>query len=167
MVYAYSAKRGLVDERLGCNDLVRMVCSFTAIVGRVLSHAGTSKKKIMQVNVLLREFLSAVTELDIRTRYEAMHSLGVGRGGGANDTTSPGDEKSKDQWWLKSNYVSMLNLVPTMEQLGPLINYWDGGGKGERYIQEIKPHIPRGVRDGGKFFVRYVRKTKSRDYQQA
>ena len=161
VVYAYSAKRGLVDERLGCNDLVRMVCSFTAIVGRVLSHAGTSKKKIMQVNVLLREFLSAVTELDIRTRYEAMHSLGVGRGGGANDTTSPGDEKSKDQWWLKSNYVSVLNLVPTMEQLGPLINYWDGGGKGERYIQEIKPHIPRGVRDGGKFFVRYVPKTKS------
>jgi hypothetical protein len=69
-----------------------------------------------------------------------------------------GKEKSGDQWWLKSNYVSCLNLPPTIELLGPLVNFWDGGGKGERYIQEIKPHIPRGVRDGGLFFVRLLEK---------
>lgn len=67
------------------------------------------------------------------------------------------------QWWLKSNYVSILNLGPTIRRIGPLTNFWDGGGKGERYIQEIKPHIPRGVRDGKLFFVRLMEKVYKMD----
>ena len=54
--------------------------------------------------------------------------------------------------------MSLTNLAPTILLLGPLVNFWDGGGKGERFIQEIKPYIPRGVRDGGKFFVRLLEK---------
>jgi hypothetical protein len=85
-----------------------------------------------------------------------MNSL-VSRSSG-EESLSAGDEKSRDQLWLKSNYVSCLNLTCTIRLLGPLVNFWDGGGKGERYIQEIKPHIPRGVRDGGLFFVRLLEK---------
>jgi hypothetical protein len=95
-----------------------------------LSHAGSSNKSTDLIAALLKEFLSSVRELEIR--------ISVGK---------------TSMWWDKSNYVSTLNLIPTINLLGPLSNYWDGGGKGERYIQEIKPHIPRGIRDGHKFFV--------------
>ena len=49
------------------------------------------------------------------------------KGGGGNT----------DHFWMKPNFMSLPNLVLIMEELGPLVNYWDGGGKGERYIQEI------------------------------
>lgn len=43
--------------------------------------------------------------------------------------------------------------------LGPLILWWDGGGKGERYIQLVKPHIKRGVRgDIDSYFTRLLEK---------
>ena len=164
IVYAYTLKRGLQDERLGSNEVTRLVCAYVALLARVLSHSGTTKERIMEVQVYLKEFLSCVSELDTRTRFEAMNAL-------ATSTSWPpqasqagrGEEKNKEQWWLKSNYVSALNLIRGMEQLGPLINFWDGGGKGERYIQEIKPHIPRGVRDGGNFFVRLLQRVLKQD----
>ena len=159
IIYAYSMKRGLVDERVGSNDLVRMVAAFTAFVSRVLTHGGISENSTVMIDLLLKEFLSSVRELDIRTRYDAMHKLG----GTVAEDDSTSDAKNRDQWWLKSNYVSTLNLVPTMRLLGPLVNWWDGGGKAERYIQEIKPHIPRGVRDGGMFFPRLLEKVYKLD----
>jgi hypothetical protein len=64
-----------------------------------------------------------------------------------------------EAWWLKSNFMSLLNLTPMMEELGPLILWWDGGGKGERFIQQIKPHIKKGVRDDApNFFVGLMEK---------
>ena len=146
VIYAYCLKRGLQDLRLGACDMIRVVTSFTALVARVLTHAGASEENTLIIHFLLKEFLSSIRELDVRTRYETLAKL---------PTKQKPDD---DQWWMKSNYVSCLNLVPTIRQLGPLVNFWDGGGKAERYIQEIKPHIPRGVRDGGSFFVRLLEK---------
>ncbi len=40
-----------------------------------------------------------------------------------------------------------------MEFFGLLINFWDGGGKGEKFIQEVKPLIRKGVPDYDTFFV--------------
>lgn len=61
--------------------------------------------------------------------------------------------QSKEPWWYKSNYLSLLNLERAIVLLGPLINLWDGGGKGEVFIQFVKPLIPRGVRDCANFFT--------------
>jgi hypothetical protein len=161
IVYAYFLRRGIADERIGANDVVRMVTSFTALVARVLSHAGATESSSQLIGWMLKEFLSSVRELDIRVRYKAMSALASRTSSTGEESAAEagaGDEKSRDQWWLKSNYVSCLNLPSTIRLLGPLVNFWDGGGKGERYIQEIKPHIPRGVRDGGLFFVRLLEK---------
>jgi len=160
VLYSYCLRKGIVDERAGANDVVRMVTSFTALVARVLSHAGATEATSQCVSYMLKEFLSSVRELDIRVRHKVMNSIASSRNGSSSSAaaSAAGDEKSGDQWWLKSNYVSTLNLPPTIRFLGPLVNFWDGGGKGERYIQEIKPHIPRGVRDGGLFFVRLLEK---------
>lgn len=159
-VYSYSVRRGKTDERVGSNDLVRAVCSFSALVARVLSHSGVSQRTVIQTRMYVKEFLSCIRELDVRTRYKQMHEMASASSNRADDGDGPtsGNDKSKDQWWLKSNYISCLNLPETMERLGPLPNFWDGGGKGERYIQEIKPHIPRGVRDGGVFFAKLLEK---------
>ena len=158
VVYGYCFRRGEQDVLLGSNDLARMVTSFVALVARVLSHSGATKQNTLSIQYILKEFLSCVRELDVRTRYVKMNQLATSGGNMEEGGGNASDEKSKDQWWLKSNYVSCLNLPSTISELGPLINLWDGGGKGERYIQEIKPHIPRGVRDGGSFFVRLLEK---------
>ena len=49
--------------------------------------------------------------------------------------------KGAEAWWMKSNYLSLSNVIPMMLLLGPLILWWDRGGKGERFIQLVKPHI--------------------------
>ena len=53
--------------------------------------------------------------------------------------TKADEEDSKesvmDPIWMRSNFVSLLNLVEMLLLFGPLINYWDGGGKGEKFIQ--------------------------------
>ena len=51
--------------------------------------------------------------------------------------------------------------------LGPLVLWWDGGGKGEKFIQLIKPLIRRGIReDQSKFFIHLLdRAHKSRFLQ--
>lgn len=58
-----------------------------------------------------------------------------------------------EAWWTKSNYLSLPNLVTMAEVFGQLINFWDGGGKGEKFVQEVKPLITRGVHDYDTFFV--------------
>lgn len=147
--FAFCIQGGITDERLGAYDLLRMVCSFTALVARVLSHAGSSRRTAQIIDCILKEFLSSVQELDIRVNVKATKAKAT-----KDTAATEGKVKGKDlPWWVKSNYISTLNLTPSLLALGPLSNYWDGGGKGERYIQEIKPHIPRGIRDGLGFFV--------------
>ena len=139
---AYFCRHGLASERLGSNDLVRVVVSFTALVARVLTHSGVNKNTVAAVNLFTKEFLSSVRELDLRSRYKELAIMS--------------GKNLKESWWLKSNYISLLNLTGAMEALGPLKNFWDGGGKGERYIQKVKPHVPLGIRDGGNFMVRLL-----------
>jgi hypothetical protein len=139
--YSFCAREGAEDEKKGCNDVLRMVICFQALVARIMSHAGSNAKSTRMVDSLVREFLSSVRELDVR----------ITNGKGCQTT------------WTKSNYASMVNLVACMILLGSLTNLWDGGGKGERYIQEIKPHIPRGVRDGFLFLIRVMERVYKMD----
>jgi hypothetical protein len=115
--FAFCIQGDVTDQRLGANDLLRMVCSFTALVARVLSHAGASSQTSLIIECIVKEFLSSVREFDMRVNVK------VTRG------------KETIPWWVKSNYISTLNLVPSILQLGPLTNYWDGGGKGATHPQ--------------------------------
>jgi hypothetical protein len=49
--------------------------------------------------------------------------------------------------------MSLSNLVKSLAEFGPLINFWDGGGKCEKFIQKVKPLITRGVHDYDSFFA--------------
>jgi hypothetical protein len=107
-----------------------------------MTHGGVDQEFINETSLYLKEFMSCLREFDVRVRFRSLNP----------------DEKL-EAWWLKSNFMSLFNLIPMMEELGPLILWWDGGGKGERFIQEIKPHIRKGVReDSLTFFVGLTQK---------
>ena len=80
-----------------------------------------------------------------------------GKNGGKKGQKNPKKQKQDggraEAWWAKSNYLSLPNLLRMLEIFGQLINFWDGGGKGEKFVQEVKPLISRGVHDYNTFFV--------------
>lgn len=78
-----------------------------------------------------------------------------------NKKTSTNKKESTggaEAWWTRSNYLSLPNLVVMMNVFGLLINYWDGGGKGEKFVQEVKPLIARGVQEYENFFPNLMEK---------
>ena len=124
------------DCPVDCLDLVRVVLSYHCVAARVHTHGGVNQAFVDETENYMKEFLSSVRELDVRVRHNKLNTV----------SKKKGETKKKEAFWLKSNYMSLLNLLNMMVELGPLVLWWDGGGKGERFIQEIKPHILRGVR---------------------
>jgi len=47
----------------------------------------------------------------------------------------------------KHNFLSLVNLPTTMEELGPLRNIWEGGQSGEKNLTVIKSHINKNGSD--------------------
>ena len=136
-------------SKYGVDDLSRMVIAYHAFVARCLTHNGIDDALIAETELYMKEFLSAVREFDIRVRYEKLNK----------PTKKPSERKGTEAWWLKPNYMSLCNLISMMLLIGPLVLWWDGGGKGERFIQMVKPHIQRGVRDDVRaFFVTLLEK---------
>ena len=74
-------------------------------------------------------------------------------------TKATATTKLADTYWAKSNYVSLLNIVPALRKYGPMVNLYDGGGKGEKNIPEYRALLPPGLREGiGQHFVTIVDK---------
>jgi hypothetical protein len=137
IIYGWICRDPVTGTKNGYSDVSRAMLSFHAVSARAMTHAGITPSLIDETEYLMREFLSCVRELDVRVRYDVL-------GGGPKT----------EAFWLKPNFMSLLNLVDMMISLGPLILWWDGGGKGEKFIQEIKPHIRRGVREDYNDFFR-------------
>ena len=149
LIYGWCARDKDVVSKYGVDDVSRMTIAFYCFVSRCLSHAGVDVKAIAQTELFMKEFLSALWELDIRVRHKKLNK----------QTTNIGEKKGTEAWWLKPNYMSLSNLIAMMYLIGPLVLWWDGGGKGERLIQIIKPHITKGVRrDALCFFVNLLDK---------
>ena len=51
----------------------------------------------------------------------------------------PREENATPTWITSYNFVCLLNLPTMLATFGPLRNYWEGGGMGEKIIQHIKP----------------------------
>ena len=149
LIYGWCAREKDVVSKYGVDDVSRMTLAFYCFVSRCLTHSGIDDEAIAETEQLMKEFLSALWELDIRVHHKKLNK----------QTTSIGEKKGTEAWWLKPNYMSLSNLIAMMRLIGPLVLWWDGGGKGERFIQVIKPHIKRGVRgDALTFFVNLLEK---------
>ena len=136
-IYGWCARDHNCSKHYGVDDMSRMVISFHALVARLLTHSGVTKRHIKETELYLKEFLSAVRELDIRVRHQILNAS-VAR---ATDT------KKTEAWWLKPNYMSLINLLYMLASIGPIVEWWDGGFRGERFIQLVKPLIKNGVRE--------------------
>ena len=148
LIFGWCARNPENNSKYGVNDMSRMVIAFHAVVARCMTHGGINDSFIRETEQLIKEFLSAVREFDIFVRHGAFKSQGGNKKG-----------PREEAWWLKPNFMSLFNLVSMMFLLGPLVEYWDGGGKGERFIQVVKPHIKRGVReDMDSFFGNLINK---------
>ena len=231
------------DDITGNGDIFRVIVAFTALCARAFSHSGVDDEDIKEFQLLVKEFLSCVKELDIQSRFKEMsekrkpnaagpsestvneavnvknmQNAGAGnksepaaktgrsktKKGSATSKTKKGSATSSkkkrkrtddddedyvdnnkttfpvqrkrattkkarkkpknenkkeetvggsDAWWMKSNYMSLPNLVTMMELFGALINFWDGGGKCEKFIQKVKPLITQGVHEYESFFI--------------
>jgi hypothetical protein len=149
IMYAWCAVNHDLAAKHGVDDLSRMVISFHAFVARALTHNGINEDLLAEMELLMLEFLSCVREFDIRARHHKH----------AKKVKNVSERKGTEAWWLKPNYMSLRNLLSMMHLFGPCVLWWDGGGKGERFIQSVKPHIKRGVReDVLSFFVRLQEK---------
>jgi len=137
-------REGQIGVRYGSNDVQRLVNSFVALVAQLLTHTGITRTNLVLIDCYIKEYMSCVREMDVRARH--------GKIGKKNSATNG----KYEVWYMKSNYLSLFNIVNMIEKFGPLINLWDGGGKGERFIQLVKPHIPRGVSDMNSFFERLM-----------
>ena len=150
-LFAWMAREPDKAAKHGVNDVARLVISFHAVLSRCLTHSGVDEALIAEANELIKEHLSSVRDLDLRTN----HKLFKKGAATASDTSQPKTEA----FWEKSNYVSLLNLPGFMRVYGPPIEWWDAGGKGEKHIQKVKPLIKRGVRgDIRKFCVGLLEK---------
>ena len=48
-------------------------------------------------------------------------------------------ESDTPTWITSYNFICLLNVPNMLATFGPLRNFWEGGGMGEKFIQQIKP----------------------------
>ena len=132
-LFGWCARPEALGSQYGTKDLSRMVICLVALVARCLTHSAIDDAFIAETKLVAKEFLSCMRDFDVRSRFDKL---------GKKDKHN----KVAEAFWEKSNVASLLNLIETMLVKGPLKNFWDGGGKGEKYIQEVKPNIKKGIR---------------------
>lgn len=148
-VFGWCRRNPDIASKYGVDDMSRMVIAYHAFVARCLTHSGITKNSIAEAELYMKEFLSALRELDVRVRHQKLNK----------PVQKASEKKGTEAWFLKPNYMSLPNLLDMMRVIGPLVLWWDGGGKGERFIQFVKPYIKRGVReDAISFFVNLLDK---------
>ena len=159
VMYAWFWRKGNnANIKSGGQDVSRMVTSFLAMVARLMAHTGVDENSIHEFEQYRKEFMSSLMELDIQLNFETIRPIPPG-------TKDRAKESAKaTPWWFKSNYISLESVGKMMSEYGPLINLWDGGGKGEKFITLVKPLIPRGIRDSPGFFINISQRVYKNDF---
>ena len=143
-IFGWCARDGKKAFKYGVEDMSRVVISFHCFLARVMTHAGVDTIGLKEAELYLKEFLSSIREFDVRVRHSKL----------GTKAKKLGELKSTEAYWLKANYMALSNLLAIILKLGPLVLWWDGGGRGERFIQCVKPLIKLGVRgDALNFFA--------------
>ena len=58
-----------------------------------------------------------------------------------DQSMKPNGSKKKPGWLSHYNFMSLLNLPDQIRDFGPIRNRWEGGIRGEKFIQRVKPQI--------------------------
>ena len=91
---------------------------------RCVMQREVTKDLVARTELAVRVFLSAMDDLDTNMRAA----------------------KSKPVVVSQYNFLCLLNVPGTMEEVGPLKNLWEGDWRGEKILRIVKPAINQGLR---------------------
>ena len=95
-----------------------VLSSLKAMVSRIMTSSVTNGS-ITDVDMHIKIFLQCFHRFDI--------------------TMQKKDEEPKPKWLTSYNFISLTNIPLILQQYGPVRNLWEGGGLGEKIIQQMKP----------------------------
>jgi hypothetical protein len=98
------------------------------------------KDHITQTTFLIKQFLSSYHTLDVAFQRHSSSST-MKRAHHQSSST----DKPTYGWLTSYNFICLLNLPHVMERYGPIVNLWEGGYSGEKYSQQLKPRLRRGM----------------------
>ena len=107
-----------------------LIQSVIAAVSRIMARSVT-KEGIHDMHCYILVFLSYYH------RWE--HDLAIGLRGYEAHNLKPG-------WMSKPNFMDLMRLSEYFTLFGPLINAWEGGVSGEKFITKMRAYTARGVR---------------------
>jgi hypothetical protein len=138
-----SSVQNIGTHRAASIENVQTVLSVIESLVNMISNLMTrvvDKHHIAQTTYLIKQFLSAYHALD-DTLYRHYSSMTRKRAHHESLVTS----KRTYGWLTSYNFICLLNLPHVMERYGPLVNLWEGGFIGEKYSQQLKPRLKRGL----------------------
>ncbi len=144
----------------GSVDLVGKVLTASAVMTAWIMSSVTSDMVLYEVDLHIQVFLTVVNQWDHtlrktkqqRPRKKKKKKEGTGLAIPVVNTTEDAVESLSDQalqlsdmtsrkpmWVASYNFISLLNLVSAMDDIGPFRNVWEGGGMGEGLLRYLKP----------------------------
>ena len=107
----------------------RMIVANNLCVSLLLSKDNTYDNTVLDV---IKIFLSMVDMFENKSLQGSSTNV---------NSETESSQNSKNLTWMKSNFLSILNLPFQIKQFGHLRYFWDGNH--ERTIQNIKPYLKR------------------------
>jgi hypothetical protein len=111
------------NDVIQCEQVLELLKIFHMMI-RCIMVAPLSSFNISDAQLLVRIFLSDYSEFTNRLY----------------------DNADVPKWISKYNFLSLLNLIDQMEDLGTPRELWEGGYLGEGYLRVVKPTIKNGMR---------------------
>ena len=130
MCIAYAPIRHIISlDNIAIDNFERMILTNKLCFSLLLSKDNSMNTLVPDI---IKLFLSMVDNFEESIEKDSELSPNVD-----NDVRS----KSKNCTWMKSNFLSILNLPFQIKHFGHLRHFWDGTH--ERAIQNIKPYLKR------------------------
>jgi hypothetical protein len=117
MSYGENTPKPLGPRGGSVSKPINVICAMRKLISHLMEKV-SSEEKAKHIEYLIQVFLTCFEEFGMETRQEG----------------------SKPTWVTSYNFVCLLNLPQVIRQYGPIRNYWEGGGMGEKIIQLIKPN---------------------------
>ena len=109
------------------SDIQELTRAMVAMVASVMAPQ-YGPGEITDMDIIIRLFLTRLSKVEQALR----------------DAT--GESRKIPKWLSSYNFVCLLNLPNAAKYYGPLRNTWEGGMRGEKFIQAMKPELAQGKR---------------------
>ena len=109
------------------SDIQELTRTMVAMVASVMAPQ-YGPGEITDMDIIIRLFLTRFSKVEQALRH------------------ATGEYNKMPKWLSSYNFVCLLNLPNAAKYYGPLRNTWEGGMRGEKFIQAMKPELAQGKR---------------------